>query len=196
MKKLMVVAATAVLAVSANAAMLDWAIMRQAWDSTAGVAFEGAAGGNVYAFLSSDLAAVQAIIDSTASGSAFDFSSIAVKDATTFTNGKGAAMGALSSDSIVAGNNYDVFFVAMSADSSQYMVSGTVSGKAYDASSAATAVTAQWDADHMVSSTAGWTAVGGGSGGGGGGGGSTIPEPTSGLLLLLGVAGLALRRKN
>ncbi len=38
---------------------------------------------------------------------------------------------------------------------------------------------------------AGWTAAGGG----GGGGGSTIPEPTSGLLLLLGVAGLALKRK-
>ena len=30
----------------------------------------------------------------------------------------------------------------------------------------------------------------------GGGGGSSIPEPTSGLLLLLGVAGLALRRKQ
>ena len=36
----------------------------------------------------------------------------------------------------------------------------------------------------------GWS--GGGSGGGGSG---TIPEPTSGLLLLLGVAGLALKRK-
>ena len=34
------------------------------------------------------------------------------------------------------------------------------------------------------------------SGGSGGGGAGDVPEPTSGLLLLLGVAGLALKRKN
>ena len=38
-----------------------------------------------------------------------------------------------------------------------------------------------------------WSTIGASSGGGGG---SSIPEPTSGLLLLLGVAGLALRRKQ
>ena len=32
--------------------------------------------------------------------------------------------------------------------------------------------------------------------GGGSGGGESVPEPTSGLLMLIGAAGLALRRKR
>ncbi len=46
--------------------------------------------------------------------------------------------------------------------------------------------------DNTDLASAGWTQ----SGGGGGGGGTDIPEPTSGLLLVIGGAMLALRRRR
>jgi hypothetical protein len=196
MKKIMIMAVAAIMAVSANAAMVDWTVARQAWGAEGGAAFEGALGGTIYAFLADDSTAVQAILSATTVGDTLDFSSIAVSEKTTFTNARGAAGGTLVGDSIAAGSEYGIFFVALNADSTKYLVSNTMTGKAYDASSAATSVPAAWAADAIVTGT--WAdfkakeeeePVVPGPGG-------NVPEPTSGLLMLIGAAGLALRRKN
>jgi hypothetical protein len=195
MKKIMIMAVAAIMAVSANAAMVDWTVARQAWGAEGGAAFEGASGGTIYAFLADDSTAVQAILSATTVGDTLDFSSIAVSEKTT-TNSRGAASGMLQGDSIAAGSEYGIFFVALNADSTKYLVSNTMTGKAYDASSAATSVPAAWAADAIVTGT--WAdfkakeeeePVVPGPGG-------NVPEPTSGLLMLIGAAGLALRRKN
>ena len=51
-----------------------------------------------------------------------------------------------------------------------------------------------WVVENLIGGE-GWTAIAT-AGGEGGGGSGDVPEPTSGLLMLLGVAGLALRRKQ
>ena len=53
-----------------------------------------------------------------------------------------------------------------------------------------------WDQiDVPDAASSSWQTIGS-AGGEGGGGSGAVPEPTSGLLMLLGVAGLALRRKQ
>ena len=64
-----------------------------------------------------------------------------------------------------------------------YYVTGDVTQNTYDPTGTDSATTAEFTASQMTGS---WTAVGGGA----------IPEPTSGLLMALGVAALALRRKR
>ena len=83
---------------------------------------------------------------------------------------------AFSSDKFVVGNDYDFYFVITSGD--KQFTSATKSVGALDAQ------TANINFGNMASATqnaSNWAAV---------------PEPTSGLLMLLGMAGLALKRKR
>ena len=86
---------------------------------------------------------------------------------------------AFSSNKFVVGNDYDFYFVITSGD--KQFTSTTKSVGALDAQ------TANINFGNMASATqsaANWK------------GSSPVPEPTSGLLFLLGVAGLALKRQR
>ena len=75
-------------------------------------------------------------------------------------------------------------------DVDYYYLSGAQTGTSYDGSAEyPTGTAALWGSDDY--STANWHAVSTS-----GGGGESVPEPTSGLLMLIGAAGLALRRKR
>ena len=82
-----------------------------------------------------------------------------------------------SNDSLVGGNSYDFYFVI--EDGGKTFTSATKAGVSAQATAAATI-----GFGSMASATqnaSNWAAV---------------PEPTSGLLMLLGMAGLALKRKR
>jgi len=86
---------------------------------------------------------------------------------------------AFSSDKFVAGTTYDFYFVI--EDNGKVFTSGTIAKGAQQSDTATiqfgNMATATQNASNWVGS-------------------SPVPEPTSGLLMLLGIAGLALRRRR
>ena len=101
-----------------------------------------------------------------------------IEDAlSTVTASSGAvAATTFSNDSLVAGNSYDFYFVL--EDSGMEFTSATVTKSAQATS---TVNIAFGNMTTQTQNTSNWAAV---------------PEPTSGLLLILGMAGLALKRKR
>ena len=86
-----------------------------------------------------------------------------------------------TSEAFTAGQNYDFYFVLDSGDATFTSATKTVLAQAD-----ATANIAFGNMTSQTQNAANWASVPSGD----------VPEPTSGLLLLLGVAGLALRRKQ
>ena len=191
MKKIMIACVAVAMAVAAQAASVNWTITNvySPSDSTA-----KAAAGSVSAWMfvtanSTDvttgipvttLAAVQAVLDSG------DLTGLASLAATHKTNGSaGNITGASGLPTNFSSGTLTAFAVVVdSADlasaENYYLVSG---GTTKDATftSATGAKTLIWGDQTSYTQGAGkWTAV---------------PEPTSGLLMLLGLAGLALKRK-
>ena len=175
MKKLIVAAAVVCAAALAQAATVNWTI--------SGVKAEGntapTAGWAVMAFYTevgagSD-AIVSAIQSKTAGSLAFDTASLAVS----MSKGKVAAKDATAAGITDTTKNYDFYFVVFNdADATKatmYAIESALN-KSYSGMDAKYAVGGAFSASTP------WT--------------STVPEPTSGLLMLLGMAGLALRRRR
>ena len=197
MKKLVVIACVAFAVVSAKAATVDWAYK-----------INGAAGGAADEFTGYTVYLVDkayydglggevtkdAITGQTGGKNNYVSSGTLSQ---TGKSGKGAntkyvfsAEGHPQDDSFVEGTTYNYYLVLVNGD--EYMATPySTAGRDNLAVPAASTFTTE------VASTAVSTtpfSTGGGSGGGGEGGG--VPEPTSGLLLLVGGAMLALRRKQ
>lgn len=89
----------------------------------------------------------------------------------------------ISSDDFVGGTSYDFIFVATTkVNGQEYTYTSTT--KTYSAQATSTPSLSWFAANHTTGTginANGWAAV---------------PEPTSGLLMLLGIAGLALRRRR
>ena len=202
MKKLMFIAAV-VAAGLTQAASLDWAILAKSFTMSDDSKPNGA---TVYVF---DTAAdgYTAFITSLTGGElgdsinadTFTGASGYLGSGTTYASTKaaqlnvnyGKANGTVTVDKV---QDYDLAMIVV--DGSDFLVSGTASGKSYlsnpDDGSAASFSAAKMGAGSWATYTPASTP----DPGPGPGPGPNIPEPTSGLLLLVGGAMLALRRKQ
>lgn len=175
MKKLLVAAALACAAAISQAATVNWGVSNV--KNSAGAA--PTAGWAVMAFyteVGAGSTAIESAIKSKTAGSiAFESSTLTVG----FGSGKVNAHDANATGITDTSKNYDFYFVvfndADATKATEYVMVGDAN-KAYSGMAAKFSVAGNF-------SGATWQTA-------------AVPEPTSGLLMLLGVAGLALRRRR
>ena len=176
MKKLIIAAAIACVAAISQAATVNWTI--------SGVKADGGAaptaGWAVMAFyteVGAGFDAIESAIKSKTAGSlAFDSTTLAVS----MSKGKVAARDANATGITDTSKNYDFYFVVFdNADATKATEYAVVSSlnKSYSS------MDAKFKASGDFSTLPAWQTA-------------SVPEPTSGLLMLLGMAGLALRRRR
>ena len=186
MKKLMIALAAVAIAFASNAATFTW-------KATSGYIYDGAdtpaklTSGTAYLLFTSALTQSD-LVTAFAADAATAASTVASKAVNTTSVGSNARIAETAEfTSDVTANqtayfvifNDDNMYVSITADA-EYMAVGT-SGIAFAS---------------VSTSSKAFNDVAGGYAGAGWYGAAAVPEPTSGLLLLLGVAGLALKRKR
>ena len=192
MKKLMIACFAVAMSAVAQAASVNWTISNvySPSDSTAKVAagsmsawlFVTANSTDVTSVKTTTMAAVQAILDS---GDLTGLSSLAAAHGT---NGSdGIITGATGLPTSFSSGSLTAFAVVVDstdlASAQNYFLAGNGSEKTASFTSATGMKMLNWGSQATITQAAGgWTST-------------AVPEPTSGLLLLLGVAGLALKRK-
>ena len=191
MKKLMIACVAVAIAAVAQAATINWSIMNvySPADSTAKVAansmsawlFVTANSTDVTTIKTTTLAAVQAVLDS---GDLTGLSSLAAASGVN-TTAAGSIAGATGLTGFSSGSLTAFAVVVDSttlADAENYfLVSGGEAKTATFTSATGAKMLGFGDQTSYTQGAGKWTAA--------------APEPTSGLLLLLGMAGLALKRK-
>ena len=178
MKKLAIVVAAVVMAAVAQAATVRWTMSQVQASDGSGVA-------SGYLAMVFDASTSQSsVIDAIMAKDATTLAGLANSWNQTTTSNSSGLLSSAGNGSYAAGDAFSVYVVLFDAGSvaeaNNYFVSGTKGG-----SIAATGANANLAfgtfASQVTATGAGWTAV---------------PEPTSGLLMLLGMAGLALRRRR
>ena len=189
MKKLMIALAAVAVAAVTQAASVDWGIAQNQWTLNDGS--KAAAGFTVYLIDGTTaLNTIAAAIDGKTGAFDADQSWVFGSAATTGTKGKVTEL-TTTTDKLTRGADYDFSVLMIDAGAEggpKYMVSDTFTQTAYLSGTdeaMGVAFTSDLLGENALTASAsaanGWAAV---------------PEPTSGLLLLLGVAGLALKRKR
>ena len=168
MKKLMIIAGAMLLAVAANAAAVSW---------NTGAFSAGFAGPDGKTLANSELYTLTVSFYSDAAGKTL---------VTTSTQTKAKGNGAYNSktaDVFDNGTTYYVSAILKANDGSSQLTMDTVSFTLGDTGDSTINFTtgAGFDTTSQKWASSGW---------------QSVPEPTSGLLMLLGMAGLALRRKR
>ena len=196
MKKLMIAAAVAVVGIAANAAAISWASTDAVYctkdsNGTVGTTKATAATGQhnvalyIYEIAAEDFATVSAMDVATLYDTYYNTESYSAKGATTGT-GKVTATQTVDNES---GMHYAVaLFIdetnaGLLPDGAERWVKAAVVATPEPGVTGSGTVTAPNLWSSANAKAANWTAV-------------PVPEPTSGLLLLLGVAGMALRRRR
>ena len=185
MKKLMIAVAALVVGVAANAATIDWKYSVTSAQGTEGYN----TGYTVYLMDATTWAAQVAAeeydfskaLDSTVFGKAAGRSAGAMTYTTQNSAGKDMSR-AVDIEGLAKGGTYDAYYVILNENkdpSEYYAEMATFTGRPSTGEEIQTGF-GTITAAKLASST--WTPT------------ESVPEPTSGLLLLLGVAGLALRR--
>ena len=190
MKKLMIMLGVVAAAIGVQAASIDWSVANNGWVLDSGS--KAASGYTVYLINGATaLETIAAAIDSTTG--AFDADQTWVFGSAATDNAKGRVSElTTTTDKLVRGTDYDFSVLIIDAAATggpKYMVSDTFTQTAYkagdDEAMAASFAASTFGANALTynatSAANGWAAV---------------PEPTSGLLMLLGMAGLALRRRR
>ena len=180
MKKMIVVAAVALIAGLANAATVNWGNYKDA-------RITGIDGQNITQ-ANSKLWGLQAVLVNTTTG----------EELTSYGSTTTAAIGKTAGVLGVPAYNYTYGNEAKNGDVLSVILKMTVDGQAYELDTGLSmTITATDDGgiDLFNSSTTWGTSSFGGSTGWAKSGGA-VPEPTSGLLLLVGAGMLALRRKR
>lgn len=177
-------AAIALIASASQAAAVGWNL------ATGSATYKG----NAYAFfLTSGNDATSAIADVVTlltAGSDYTAASTYMGSGTLTTAAGGGSVSAPTSGKTVSEGTYTGFFVLFDSatpkagDSKYVVVSGASTLTKSVAATTAQVVFASGNASSIVSNSANWNSYG------------AVPEPTSGLLVLLGMAGLALKRKR
>lgn len=189
MKKIMIALAAVAVGVAAHAATVDWqyTVTASAVDYSASnykVYLVDATKWDALTSVTSDTFADNTIVygqttfaDGT--GKSATSKSYGTKDAT---GAKGSYSTALSDSIVASGDTLDVYYVILdtSKDPSEYYASSkaTLTGRE------ATGTAIKTGFGTVANSAVTWTAT------------QSVPEPTSGLLMLLGIAGLALKRRR
>ena len=185
MKKLMTFAACAMLAAATHAASVGWTL------ATGSASYAN----DAYKFFVigqkgvTDISTVTALLDAGSSVDAYAFGSGSIGS-----TGTGMAAATATGQPTLGAGTYTSFFVLFdsatpTASSSKYaLVSGASTLTKEVGSSAATVTFASGSQATFLSNASNWKTYGSGS--------SPVPEPTSGMLMLLGMAGLALRRRR
>jgi len=186
MKKLMIVAVALMAAVATQAASISWSTGKGTVLTKAGTALSE---GSIY-LVNADSAVYATLIADLTSGkvTAANISENAAYVGTSVTGSGSKKAGLTSGDGansdFTSGTSYKLAYLVFDKDATDgkdyFYVSSTATGKAWSTGEEkALATAASW----TTGSAAGtWTQV--------------APEPTSGLLLLIGMAGLALKRKR
>ena len=194
MKKLIIALAAVAFAAFAQAATVDWKLSSKNTIKT----YSGGDGAGITVYLVNAVAgtAYDTFVSGLANGSVtaanIESNALYMDKGTTGTSG--ASLGKYTAGKATVaspGVDYTVAFVYFEkvGDVDYYYLSGTQTAKSYDGSAEYPSGTAaQWGS--AAYSQANWHAVSTS------GGGESVPEPTSGLLMLIGAAGLALRRKR
>jgi hypothetical protein len=188
MKKLIVFAACAMLAAVTQAAAVGWSLAGAT--SYAGDAYKFFVIGQNGA---TSIATITALLDA-----GTDTSSYALGSGTIAANGSASVPATTAGAPTLGEGTYTGFFVVFdsatpaSGSANYAVVSGASTLTKTIGSSTATVAFASGNASSILNNSSNWKSFGPTSGGGGGDG----PEPTSGLLLLVGAGILGLRRKR
>ena len=187
MKKLIIASIAAVVGFAVNAATVDWQYKITSAQGTEGyntgytVYLVSAAAWDAATISEATFSDTSVVLDSTTFGAASGRNA-GQKTYTTVISGTTTGARSVSVDSLNEGSTLGVYYVILNtaADPNTYLVanSDTLTGRS-DTGEAILGTHTSMTASAAASGT--WTAV---------------PEPTSGLRLVLGMAGLALRRRR
>ena len=186
MKKILIGAAAVMFGIAANAATYNWTFVSSWVSPDDNDPLEGA---TLYAFDANAYASstIIAALDAATDGGVATLAN-ALGSGIVDANGEVTVNGSGLTDN-GATPPYASMFGLLVDEDKYYLVDGMSDVKITD--TIAAGAKAGFNAGDLVTGdTSTWSTIGGGAGP------SPIPEPTSGLLLLLGVAGLALRRKQ
>ena len=185
MKKLIIAAVAVAMSVVANAASVKWMTSYEIANGTA----EGLTSAPMAYLIDSAVLSQTAIYEAVMGGATLDeaVSSVAVKSATL----SDGAIATTSFSAFDVGETKNLYMVCFDSDMNALYFSEEISKKMPGTGSATYAYSndssieaAMADMSTFDTSVGGWVST------------AAVPEPTSGLLMLLGMAGLALRRRR